>query len=200
MFSCCASARRARNNRDFTALIDSPNVSPISSIRTIVPVAQRQSRPVDGWQRGQQALDHRLALVLHRHGVRVGRCGRRDGAADRHLLWACHLVLQRQPVDALAPQPVDAVVRRDREQPGAEGALGVVARQVLVGADEGLLRRVFGFSRVAQQAVGQVVDRRLVALYQLPERRRVALAGQLDPLDFVAHDGARLAAALLLPR
>ena len=79
------------------------------------------------------------------------------------------------------PNLVDAIVRRDRQRPRAEFGRRVGTIEPRVGPDESFLRRLLGLAGIAQHTVGEVIDRPLVCLDQLPERIFIAASGLLQP-------------------
>ena len=107
-----------------------------------------------------------------------------DAALMKHFEFS----KQSRPADFAAL--IGSQVAGDAEQPRAQGTRGVEALQRAVGADEGLLRDVFGFIGVAQKQVGQTEDRRLVFAHQGLPRGPVAAAREGDQV--------RLAQAVIL--
>ena len=78
------------------------------------------------------------------------------------------------------------------EQPGGKGTLDVIAGQVLVGLEEGLLSRVFGGFGFTEHPITQVVDRFLVRLDQVGKGFIIAFSGLEYPGLFVSHCGSSL--------
>ena len=86
------------------------------------------------------------------------------------------------------------------KQPGGKGALLVVAVQVLVGAEEGLLSGVFRQFRFAQHAVAQVKYGGLIGLDEFGKRFVAALLGFQRPGLFFVHERSFSFTALFLRR
>ena len=86
-----------------------------------------------------------------------------------------------------AAQTVDAVVRSDRQQPSGKRPFAVVALDVLIDAQEGLLRGIFRGFRLAQHAIAQVVDGRLIRFDYISEGFIAALLRLEHPGHFVVH-------------
>src|SRR5512141_3109190 len=87
----------------------------------------------------------------------------------------------------LPAEPVDAVVSGDGQQPGGKRPLTVVAGEVLVCLEEGLLSRVFSGLCLTQHPVTEVVHRFLVSLDQIRKTFVIAVLGLDDPGHFVSH-------------
>src|SRR5919107_198624 len=94
-------------------------------------------------------------------------------------------------------QGVDAEVVGDSQEPGLEAVLRVEGLQAVIGAQEGLLYKIFHGGIAAGVGVDNPPHQPLVAADQLLVRSKVALFGALDQL--VVHE-ARLAMASLFTR
>src|SRR6185436_4119189 len=92
---------------------------------------------------------------------------------------------KRQPGKSPPPQPINAVVRSNRKQPGGETPLTIKARQARVGPQKDLLAGVFGILSAPKHPVGQVVDRAGVPVHQLTERCAIAAERLVDPADLL---------------
>src|SRR5205807_7607103 len=82
----------------------------------------------------------------------------------------------------VAVEEVEAGVRRDPVQPGAEGGPALVARPVAPGAQERLLNQIFGILEGGEHPVAVDLQLRTVALSELGDGQVIAGlkgAGQL---------------------
>src|SRR5262249_11839969 len=123
-----------------------------------------------------QSRLHAIAPLMLQHAAL------RPALAARHRVGH---ILERQPRESAAPQPIDTVVRADRQQPRREAPLAVEAGQARIGPQEDLLAGVLGVLRVAKHAIGQIIDGAGVAVHKLAERPLVAAERLLDPADLL---------------
>ena len=109
----------------------------------------------------QQPLDFALVFVPERFVVWLWRIARQR--------FTNGVVFHRQPQESLAPEPVDAIVRRNREQPRREFLIDVIGLELRVRAQKGFLRGIFRVIGIAQHSIRQIIDRRLIVLDQFGE-------------------------------
>src|SRR3972149_7705255 len=82
------------------------------------------------------------------------------------------------------PQTVDGMIGSDLQEPIHEWSVRIVAAEILVGLQEGLLGSILGLVSIPQQPEAQVVDRRLVSSDQVGGCALVTLACPFDPHGF----------------
>jgi hypothetical protein len=87
--------------------------------------------------------------------------------------------------------PAEADVHGNAEQPGAEGGVAAEAGESAQGAEKGLLHRVFGIFRVAQDPGTEHEERLLVPRQQLVQGGEVA--GEPGPQQRALLRGPALA-------
>jgi hypothetical protein len=87
----------------------------------------------------------------------------------------------------------------DGEQPGRKGSLVIVAQDVLISAQKSFLGSIFRLARIAQHPVAQVIDWRLVKIYQTGKRFGIAVLrhGNAKRFDVFHCIAPRLFARLL---
>jgi len=144
-------------------------------VRAIVPVPQGHHRAVLGGKAEQQSLDVLPSLP----------CGEGVAGVYTHPFGG-PLVVQRQDGPSAA-DAVHAVVGRDGEQPGPEGAGVVIPAQVAERPQKRLLSGVLCLHPFPQHPVGQIVDRRLVERDQPGKGLHIPVLSLLNPGRFVHH-------------
>ena len=157
--------RRHRDAGDLGDLLEREAVEVVEHHRQAVALGER----LDGRAHvGRARPPGRVAALLRRRPEGSGGCGSAGSSGSSSG--------PRTPVDlgADAARGVDvaAEVRRDAQDPVAEGAREVEARERAPGVGEGVLGDVLRQVRVLEHAAREVVDARAVALDEAAERLR----------------------------
>ncbi len=146
-------------------------------VGVFVEEAQHDQLPVAGRQPLEVVFD--LGALLQVDDALLGRGARRDGRSE---------ALVDRKVLLPAAHEVDERVAGDGVDPLSEGVAGVVAVEVDVDLDEGLLQQVVDVADAAQPLCEEAVDGVAVAVEEVLERRVVAREDELREAPVFGYD------------